>query len=237
MPDRLRASQSTGGKFDGTLKMVASTPASGSSSQKAVPWRRLRTWPEPRGTFQGPSFQDFSGPVASLAEKRGSIVTGSRWMKSKMPWPPGSRPVMKFDQATGDCGGIEVPNGVSVAPCARKRAKFGSAPSSRYCRSSCGSMPSKPRITTRGPSRDDARAWPATPAASPTSASPSSSAAPRLLMPPCPYRRPRHRGRRCRPWRRCSGRSCAPASAARAGPAPSAPGRRAPAAPRRTARC
>jgi hypothetical protein len=32
-------------------------------------------------------------------------------MKSKMPWPPGSMPVMKFDQATGDCGGIAVPNG------------------------------------------------------------------------------------------------------------------------------
>jgi hypothetical protein len=32
-------------------------------------------------------------------------------MKSKMPWPPGSRPVMKEDHATGLWGGIDVPSG------------------------------------------------------------------------------------------------------------------------------
>ena len=31
-------------------------------------------------------------------------------MKSKMPCAPGSRPVMKLDQATGLCGGIDVPS-------------------------------------------------------------------------------------------------------------------------------
>ncbi len=29
-------------------------------------------------------------------------------MKSKMPWPPGFIPVMKLDQATGLCGGVDV---------------------------------------------------------------------------------------------------------------------------------
>ena len=43
-------------------------------------------------------------------EKYGCIVSGSRWMKSKMPWPPGFIPVMTFDQATGLCGGMLVPN-------------------------------------------------------------------------------------------------------------------------------
>ena len=38
------------------------------------------------------------------------MVSGSRWMKSKMPWPPESMPVMKFDQATGLKGGTEVPS-------------------------------------------------------------------------------------------------------------------------------
>ena len=41
----------------------------------------------------------------------GIIVFGSRWMKSKMPCSPGSRPVMNVDQATGLCGGIDVPSG------------------------------------------------------------------------------------------------------------------------------
>ena len=35
-------------------------------------------------------------------------VDGLRWTKSKMPWPPGSMPVMTLDQATGLCGGTVV---------------------------------------------------------------------------------------------------------------------------------
>ena len=40
---------------------------------------------------------------------------GSRWMKSKMPWPAGSRPVVNDDHATGLCGGIDVPSGENAA--------------------------------------------------------------------------------------------------------------------------
>ena len=47
----------------------------------------------------------------ALVDRNGVIVFGSRWMKSKMPWPPGSRPVMKEDHATGLWGGIDVPSG------------------------------------------------------------------------------------------------------------------------------
>jgi hypothetical protein len=57
-----------------------------------------------------------------VVERYGVIVFGSRWMKSKMPWAPGSRPVMKLDQATGLCGGIEVASGAKpplFASCAR----------------------------------------------------------------------------------------------------------------------
>jgi hypothetical protein len=50
-------------------------------------------------------------------------------MKSKMPWPPGSRPVMNVDHATGLCGGMVVSSAANP-PAATSRAKFGSRPAS-----------------------------------------------------------------------------------------------------------
>ena len=58
-------------------------------------------------------------------EAAGALVTGSRWMKSKIPWPPGSRPVMKFDQATGLWGGMLVPRDCMPSPSAISLRKFG----------------------------------------------------------------------------------------------------------------
>ena len=53
------------------------------------------------------------------------MVAGSRCTKSKMPWPPGSRPVMKVDQATGLCGGMVVPRRLK-SPSRRRRSRLGS---------------------------------------------------------------------------------------------------------------
>ncbi len=47
--------------------------------------------------------------LAMLVDRYGVMVFGSRWMKSKIPWPPASVPEMKSDHATGLWGGIEVP--------------------------------------------------------------------------------------------------------------------------------
>jgi hypothetical protein len=90
-------------------------------SRRPRPSGSSRSSPPHRGHF----------PVAEQREHRGirrlgrrgdrRVSTGSRWMKSKMPWPPGFRPVMKFDQATGLCGGVEVPR--EWMPCSRRRAR------------------------------------------------------------------------------------------------------------------
>ncbi len=49
-----------------------------------------------------------------------------------MPWPPASIPVMKFDQATGLWGGIDVPSGWKV-PEEASRDRLGSRPSAIIC--------------------------------------------------------------------------------------------------------
>ena len=50
-------------------------------------------------------------------------------MKSKMPCPPESMPVMKLDQATGLCGGTAVARGWKW-PISASRLRFGMRPSS-----------------------------------------------------------------------------------------------------------
>src|SRR5947209_5026427 len=66
-----------------------------------------------------------------------------------MPWPPGSRPVMNVDQATGLSGGSDVPSGANV-PLPANRAKLGSRPCSINSRVNVKSRPSNPSTTTRG---------------------------------------------------------------------------------------
>jgi len=78
MPDKLRASHSTGGKLDGTLNMVTSIPASARYSQKARPWRRSEISPPSRGYFQPASCQNSLGAFASEMERNGVRVAGSR---------------------------------------------------------------------------------------------------------------------------------------------------------------
>ena len=65
---------------------------------------------------------------------------------------PGFTPVAKLDHATGDSEGWVVSSFVNV-PVSESRFRFGSLPSSMYCRTSVGSMPSKPRTKTRWPAR------------------------------------------------------------------------------------
>jgi hypothetical protein len=64
-------------------------------------------------------------------------------MKSKIPCPPAFIPVIKFDHATGLCGGILVVSSRNDPRCASAE-KFGIFPSCINRRSSCGSMPSIP---------------------------------------------------------------------------------------------
>ncbi len=66
-------------------------------------------------------------------------------MKSKMPCPPAFIPVIRFDQATGLCGGMLVVSRRNDPFCASAE-KFGILPSAMNFFSSCGSMPSMPRI-------------------------------------------------------------------------------------------
>ena len=66
-------------------------------------------------------------------------------MKSKMPCPPASMPVIKLDQATGLCGGMLVPSSRNE-PCSASFEKFGIFPSAMNCFKSRGSMPSMPRM-------------------------------------------------------------------------------------------
>src|SRR5271166_1922037 len=66
-------------------------------------------------------------------------------MKSKIPCPPAFIPVIRFDHATGLCGGILVVKRRND-PCAASRAKFGILPSAMNFVSRSGSSPSTPRI-------------------------------------------------------------------------------------------
>src|SRR6266496_330795 len=66
-------------------------------------------------------------------------------MKSKSPWPPGFIPVIRFDHATGLCGGMLVVSSLNDPFCVSAE-KFGSLPSAMYCFRSCGSIPSIPRM-------------------------------------------------------------------------------------------
>src|SRR5688572_5183841 len=69
-------------------------------------------------------------------------------MKSNMPCPPTSMPVMKLDQATGLCGGIVVARRRN-SPFWRSRFRLGR--SSQRLSKNSGSIPSTPRTIMRLP--------------------------------------------------------------------------------------
>ena len=77
--------------------------------------------------LQLPIVSDRVAASVFVVDKYGTIVAGSRWMKSKMPCPSGGSPVMKLDHATGLCAGIEVASGAKL-PAAATFAKFGIRP-------------------------------------------------------------------------------------------------------------
>ncbi len=99
------------------------------------------------GYSHEPTFKGRSRSGACDMAGVGRYRSGSRWMKSKMPCPPGSIPVMKVDQATGLSGGMVVCSGLK-SPVSIKRLKLGSSPSSTNCCSSTGSSPSTPSTST-----------------------------------------------------------------------------------------
>src|ERR1700747_1657722 len=66
-------------------------------------------------------------------------------MKSKTPSPPAFIPVIKFDQATGLCGGMLVVN-LRNEPSSASLTKFGILPSAMNFVSRSGSRPSIPRM-------------------------------------------------------------------------------------------
>ena len=127
MPLNSRVAVPEGGKFAGMRMIVVSMPRASSTSQNGCPCRRSSTLPPEIGNCHSPTVIARLEPSARDVDRYGTIVFGSRWMKSKMPWPPGSRPVMNVDHATGLCGGIVVSNGAKP-PDAARRAKFGSRP-------------------------------------------------------------------------------------------------------------
>ena len=147
MPLSSRVAVPDGGKLAGMRMIVVSMPCSlehlperlpapqqldAAARQRELPLAERRSIAPPASVF--------------VVDRYGIIVFGSRWMKSKMPWPPGSRPVMKVDHATGLCGGIVVPSGANDPP-SRRAARS----------SACG-----PRASGRASARSRARRSPST---------------------------------------------------------------------------
>src|ERR1700694_1146407 len=66
-------------------------------------------------------------------------------MKSKMPCPPAFIPVIRFDHATGLCGGMLVVKR-RKEPRSARREKLGILPSAMNFVSKSGSRPSTPRM-------------------------------------------------------------------------------------------
>src|SRR5690348_15011733 len=124
MPERVSPFAGTGGKLEGILKTEFGTPWSSRICQNALPCLSCSALPLPSGTTHFPSEIECFGGSTRDAEKYSSIVLGSRWMKSKMPWPPAFIPVIRLDHATGLCGGIAVVSGLNE-PMAASLAKFG----------------------------------------------------------------------------------------------------------------
>ncbi len=127
MPLSSRVAVPEGGKLAGIRTIVVSIPRASSASQNGVPWRSSSTRPAWSGNCHRPSVSRRPGGTVREVERNDSSVSGWRWMKSKMPCSPGSRPVMNVDHATGLCGGVEVASGVKRPP-SPSRARLGSRP-------------------------------------------------------------------------------------------------------------
>ena len=146
MPERTRPLEPTGGKFAGIRRIVVGTPSSCRASQKALPLRKSSTLAPESGMTQFPNVMVLLGGSVLLVERNGSFVSGSRWIKSKIPWPPGFIPVMKFDQATGLKGGTLVASR-RYPPRSLRDRRCGNRPSAIMCSSNCGSSASMPRTS------------------------------------------------------------------------------------------
>ena len=133
IPLSSRVAVPEGGKLAGMRTMVVSTPRCSSTSQKGVPWRSSSTRPAASGNCHRPRVSMRPGGTVRDVDRNDSMVSGWRWMKSKMPCSPGSSPVRKVDHATGLSGGVEVARGVNW-PAAPRRARFGSRPSAMRSR-------------------------------------------------------------------------------------------------------
>ena len=179
-----------------------------SRSQKARPFLSSSIRPAVSGSCHLPMDTKWLGGSVLDVDRYGVMVFASRWTKSKIPWPPGSRPVMNEDQATGLCGGTDVPSGANP-PRAATCAKCGSRPRAIRSRVRLKSSPSSPRTITRRPMAR--RCGPRIPAwrggAAATRALTSDSALHRVIPGPPAAARPCRRAARCQtaggPWARC----------------------------------
>jgi len=113
IPENVRAPVSFGGKLSGARTIVVGTPASSRCCQKNFPRTRFSVPPGDQGIRYPKNHMKSSGGSVRAVDMIGvtPVRPIRRWMKSKIPCPPGSRPVMKFAQATGLSGGSEVPRG------------------------------------------------------------------------------------------------------------------------------
>src|ERR1700693_865971 len=90
------------------------------------------------------SFSDVSSATANV----GTRSEGFRFRKSKISWPPGSRPVENVAHDTGVCAGTVGRSG-EYPPRAFNAARFGSRPDASICSMTWESTPSNPSTTTR----------------------------------------------------------------------------------------
>ena len=152
MPLSSRVASPEGGKLAGMRMIVVSMPCCSSRLPERLPAPQQLDRRRSAGTANCQCLIDRPPASVLVVDRYGIIVFGSRWTKSKMPWPPGSSPVMKLDQATGLCGGMDVPSGAKW-PVVASREKFGMRPRAMRSRVSCSRAHRTPSTMTRLPRR------------------------------------------------------------------------------------
>ena len=115
----------------------AAPPAGRAPRGRRGPGSRASSLPKRNGTCS-----------SSATANVGMRLAGSRFRKSKISWPPGSRPVEKVAHETGVCAGTVGVSG-EYPPRAFRAARFGSSPRASISSTMCASTPSNPRMTTR----------------------------------------------------------------------------------------
>ena len=130
IPLSSRVAVPDGGKFAGIRTIVVSMPCCSSTSQNG--------WPSPQqlhfarstsGTCHLPTSDVRDAPARCfVVDRYGCIVFGSRWTKSKMPWPPGIEAGDERRPGDRTLRRNRRAEAARSAPRSASRAKFGSRP-------------------------------------------------------------------------------------------------------------